>query len=121
MPTRRRGLDSSVAAIPALFNCRRAMSAPAQTSTREVGVKSTFLGRRVLNDPVLSDRAYTVTNLRLSYAPDSDRWEAGVLVNNLTNTQYVLSAFDLSTTNGVVTRIYAPPRQVAGTFTYRFK
>jgi len=44
-----------------------------------------------------------------------------VWVNNLTNTQYVLSAFDLSTTNGVVTRIYAPPRQVAATFTYHLK
>jgi iron complex outermembrane receptor protein len=74
-----------------------------------------------INDPVLSDTGYTVENLRLSYAPDSDRWEAGVWVNNLTNTQYVLSAFDLSTTNGVVTRIYAPPRQVAATFTYRLK
>jgi len=73
-----------------------------------------------INDPVLSDKAYTVENLRLTYAPDSDRWEAAVWVNNLTNTQYVLSAFDLSTTNGVVTRIYAPPRQVAATFTYRF-
>ena len=74
-----------------------------------------------INAPALSDNGYTVENLRLTYAAEGDRWEAGVWVNNLTNTQYLLSTFDLSTTNGVESRIFAPPRQVAGTITYRFK
>ena len=74
-----------------------------------------------INDPVLSDNRYTVENARLTYVPPNDRWEASLWVNNLTNTQYVLTAFDLSTTNGVVTQVYAPPRQIGASVTYRFK
>ncbi len=74
-----------------------------------------------INHPVLSDNRYTTENLRLSYTDADDRWEAALWVNNLTNTQYILTAFDLSTTNGVVTQAYAPPRQVGVTVTYRVK
>lgn len=74
-----------------------------------------------INDPVLADAAYTTENLRLTLESPSDTWELGLWVNNLTNTQYILTAFDLSSTNGVVTRVYAPPRQVGGTVTYHFQ
>jgi iron complex outermembrane receptor protein len=74
-----------------------------------------------INHPVLSDDAYTLANARLSYLAADGSWEASVWGNNLTNSKYVLTAFDLSTTNGVVTQAYGPPRQVAGTFTYWFK
>jgi iron complex outermembrane receptor protein len=74
-----------------------------------------------INHPVLSDDAYTLANARLSYLATDGRWEASLWGNNLTNSKYVLTAFDLSTTNGVVTHAFGPPRQVAGTFTYWFK
>jgi len=74
-----------------------------------------------INHPVLSDDAYTLANARLSYLAESGNWEASLWGNNLTDAKYVLTAFDLSTTNGVVTQAYGPPRQVAGTFTYWFK
>jgi iron complex outermembrane recepter protein len=74
-----------------------------------------------INHPVLSDDAYTVANARLSYLAADGRWEASLWGNNLTNSKYVLTAFDLSTTNGTVTQAYGPPRQVAGTFTYWFE
>jgi iron complex outermembrane receptor protein len=74
-----------------------------------------------INHPVLSDDAYTVANARLSYLAADGRWEASLWGNNLTNSKYVLTAFDLSTTNGVVTQAYGPPRQVAGTLTYWFE
>jgi iron complex outermembrane receptor protein len=74
-----------------------------------------------INHPVLSGDAYTLANARLSFLAASGSWEAALWGNNLTNAKYVLTAFDLSTTNGVVTQAYGPPRQVAGTFTYWFK
>jgi iron complex outermembrane receptor protein len=74
-----------------------------------------------INHPVLSDDAYTVANARLSYLAADGRWEASLWGNNLTDSKYVLTAFDLSTTNGTVTQAYGPPRQVAGTFTYWFE
>lgn len=74
-----------------------------------------------INDPVLSDAGYTTENLRLTLESPGDRWELGLWIDNLTNTQYILTAFDLSTTNGVVTRVYAPPRQIGGTLTYHFQ
>ena len=52
---------------------------------------------------------------------EGGRWEASLWGNNLTNSKYVLTAFDLSTTNGVVAQAYGPPRQVAGTLTYWFE
>ncbi|MEP7310977.1 MAG: TonB-dependent receptor [Pseudomonadota bacterium] len=74
-----------------------------------------------INHPVLSDDAYTLANARLSYLAANGNWEASLWGNNLTNSKYVLTAFDLSTTNGVVTQAFGPPRQVAGSFTYWLK
>ena len=39
-------------------------------------------------------------------------------MNNLTNVQYIDTAFDLSTTNGVVTQAYGPPRAAGLSLTY---
>lgn len=74
-----------------------------------------------INDPVLQDGAYTTENARLTYGSPSSDWEFGVWVNNLSNTQYVLTAFDMSTTEGTVNRVYAPPRQFGATITYKFR
>lgn len=73
-----------------------------------------------INDPVLSDKGYTTGNARLTYSLPDGHFEFGIWVNNINNAQYVLTAFDLSTTDGTVNRVYAPPRQVGGTLTYRF-
>ena len=50
-----------------------------------------------INDPVLSDHRYTVENDLLTCLPNDERWEASLWVNNLTDTPYILTAFDLST------------------------
>jgi iron complex outermembrane receptor protein len=74
-----------------------------------------------INDPVLQDGPYTIENARLTYGSPSSDWELGLWVNNLSNSQYVLTAFDMSTTEGTVNRVYAPPRQFGATITYKFR
>jgi iron complex outermembrane receptor protein len=74
-----------------------------------------------INHPALSDSSYTTANARLSYLHSDERWEVALWANNITNEQYLLTAFDLSTTNGVVSQVYAPPRQIAATISYWVK
>jgi iron complex outermembrane receptor protein len=71
-----------------------------------------------INHPALSDSSYTVGSARLSYLAADERWEVALWANNITNEEYLLTAFDLSTTNGVISQAYAPPRQVAATISY---
>lgn len=73
-----------------------------------------------VNHPAVAAAPYTVANLRLSYASIADRWDVALWVNNLSNEKYINTAFDLSTTNGVVVQAYAPPRQAGITLTARF-
>ena len=74
-----------------------------------------------INHPALSDSSYTVGSARLSYMAADERWEVALWANNITNEEYLLTAFDLSTTNGVVSQVYAPPRQIAATISYWIK
>jgi iron complex outermembrane receptor protein len=71
-----------------------------------------------INHPALSDDGYTTGNVRLSYMAPDDRWEVAVWANNVTNEEYLLTAFDLSTTNGVVAQAFAPQRQLGATVSY---
>lgn len=74
-----------------------------------------------INHPAVSDTSYTAGNARLSYMDAEERWEVALWANNITNEEYLLTAFDLSTTNGVVSQVYAPPRQIAATISYWIK
>ncbi|MBS0393899.1 MAG: TonB-dependent receptor, partial [Proteobacteria bacterium] len=79
-------------------------------------VTANHVGQRyfnTINHPVLSDNGYTMSNLRLTYKAPSGHWESALWINNVTNVQYVDTAFDMSTTNGVVAQAYGPPR-IAG-------
>jgi iron complex outermembrane receptor protein len=74
-----------------------------------------------INHPGLSDDAYTVGNARLSYLAADERWEFALWANNITNEEYLLTAFDMSTSNGVVAQAYAPQRQIGATISYWVK
>lgn len=74
-----------------------------------------------INHPALSDSSYTTSNARLSFMAADDRWEIALWANNLTNEEYLLTAFDMSTSSGVVAQAYAPPRQIAATISYWIK
>ena len=75
-----------------------------------------------INHPTLSDDDYFVVNARLTYTNQDDRWDASVFVNNLTNVERTLYAFDLSTAGGGYgIESYAPPRWVGGSIGYRWQ
>jgi iron complex outermembrane receptor protein len=74
-----------------------------------------------INHPALSDSSYTASNARLSFLAADERWEVALWANNITNEEYLLTAFDLSTTNGTVSQAYAPPRQIGATVSYWIK
>ena len=93
-------------------------------ATITLGGVVSHVGQRwfnTVNGPTLQDNAYTTENAHLDYDSPNDDWKLGLWVKNLTNTQYVLTAFDMSTTDGTVARVYAPPRQFGATITYRFQ
>lgn len=83
-----------------------------------------YVGRRffnTVNHPALQNGAYAVFNSRLTYSSGDDRWEAAIWVKNITNTEYASTGFDLSGTNGTVTRTISPPRWFGVTLTLHWQ
>ncbi len=74
----------------------------------------------VLCAPVEKEDSYTVTNARIGWEPTNKRWEIAAFVNNLTDAQYRVYAFDSSLFAGVVAGVYAKPRTYGITGTFRF-
>jgi iron complex outermembrane recepter protein len=74
----------------------------------------------VLCAPVEEEDAYTVVNARISYAGAGGRWDVAAFVNNLTEEEYRVYAFDSSLFAGVVAGVYAKPRWYGLSATYRF-
>ena len=81
-------------------------------------VSDYFLGLN--NSAVLKEEGYVLANARLSYTTGDGRYEAAVFVKNLANVEYRSVAFDLAGVFGSVENLYAPPRWVGGTVSYRF-
>lgn len=95
-----------------------------QSGTVSLQGSVNHVGKRyfnTINHPALSDSSYTASNARLSYRAADERWEVALWANNITNEEYLLTAFDLSTTNGTVSQAYAPPRQIGATVSYWIK
>ncbi len=75
-----------------------------------------------INHPVLSDDDYFVANARLTYTSQDVCWDASLFVNNLTDVERTVYAFDLSYAGGGYgIESYAPPRWVGGSIGYRWK
>ncbi|HEX9707443.1 MAG TPA: TonB-dependent receptor, partial [Steroidobacteraceae bacterium] len=74
----------------------------------------------VLCAPVEQEEAYTVANARIGYGAEDGRWEVAAFVNNLTEEEYRVYAFDSSLFAGVVAGVYAKPRTYGVTATWRF-
>lgn len=68
----------------------------------------------------VTEDGYTLTNARLSYTTDNDRWTAALFVHNLTNEQYLVQTFDLATVLGMTEQYYGLPRWFGGSVHYRF-
>lgn len=70
--------------------------------------------------PVEEESSYMVANARIGYASGDGRWEIAAFVNNLTEEEYRVYAFDSSLFSGVVAGVYAKPRWYGLTASFRF-
>ena len=73
----------------------------------------------VLCAPVEEEESYAVGNARIGYDSGS-AWSIAAFVNNVTEEEYRVYAFDSSLFSGVVAGVYAKPRTWGVTGTYRF-
>lgn len=73
----------------------------------------------VVNPPQAKEPSHTVTNARISYTTEDERWELALAVKNLTNEKYRLYTNDISALS-IGLDAFAPPRWVSGSLTYRF-
>jgi iron complex outermembrane receptor protein len=73
------------------------------------------------NPQVDRERTRIVGNARISFQPPSERWEAAVFVNNLTDREYRIGNADASGFIGDAQQTFAPPRWIGGSVTVRFK
>ncbi len=74
----------------------------------------------VLCAPVEAESSYYVANARIGYAAADGRWEVAAFVNNLTEEEYRVYAFDSSLFSGVVAGVYGKPRTYGLTASFRF-
>jgi iron complex outermembrane receptor protein len=70
--------------------------------------------------PVEAEDSYMVANARIGYASGDGRWEVAAFVNNLTEEEYRVYAFDSSLFAGVVAGVYGKPRWYGLTASFRF-
>ena len=74
----------------------------------------------VLCAPVEKESSYTVLNARIGYAGGDGRWDVAAFVDNLSEEQYRVYAFDSSLFAGVVAAVYGKPRTWGVSASYRF-
>ena len=74
----------------------------------------------VLCAPVEEESSYYVANARIGFGADDGRWEVAAFVDNLTEEEYRVYAFDSSLFAGVVAGVYGRPRTYGLTASFRF-
>ncbi len=74
----------------------------------------------VLCAPVEQEGAHTVYNARLTWTPDSKKWDASVFINNIGNEIYRLYTYDVAGFTGQIPSVYAKPQSWGATMTYHF-
>ena len=75
----------------------------------------------IQNVPVSLEDGYTVSNLRLSYTSDDERWQLAAFVHNLSDEEYLSYTFDFTGVFGFNQQAYGPPLWAGVTFQYNFK
>ena len=74
----------------------------------------------VLCAPVEKEGSYAVANARIGYGAENGQWQVAAFVDNLTEEEYRVYAFDSSLFAGVVAGVYGKPRTYGVTATWRF-
>jgi iron complex outermembrane receptor protein len=74
----------------------------------------------VLCAPVEKESSYAVANARIGYGAENGQWQVAAFVDNVTEEEYRVYAFDSSLFAGVVAGVYGKPRIYGVTATWRF-
>lgn len=74
----------------------------------------------VLCAPVEKESSYAVANARIGYGAENGQWQVAAFVDNLTEEEYRVYAFDSSLFAGVVAGVYGKPRTYGVTASWRF-
>jgi iron complex outermembrane receptor protein len=74
----------------------------------------------VLCAPVEKESSYAVANARIGYGAENGQWQVAAFVDNVTEEEYRVYAFDSSLFAGVVAGVYGKPRTYGLTATWRF-
>ncbi len=72
------------------------------------------------NDPLTTQSAYWLENLRVGYSFAKGNWEVAAYVHNLSDQAYLSDAFDLSVPFGLIEQVVGMPRTYGVEFDYRF-
>ncbi|HEX7709821.1 MAG TPA: TonB-dependent receptor [Sphingomonadaceae bacterium] len=74
------------------------------------------------NAPVDREEGYAVGNVRASYSPAGGHWEAAVFVNNVADKRYRIYNLDITGTGlGITQQVFARPRWIGASLTYRIR
>ena len=70
----------------------------------------------------VTENGYTLSNVALTYRPENDKWEASAFINNVTDEEYLVQTFDLSTEAafGMTEQYYGKPKWWGLSFRYNF-
>lgn len=71
-------------------------------------------------NPLTDQDAFSLIDLSVVWASDSDRWQLGLHGRNLTDEEYIAAAYDFFAVDQSVIGFYGPPRTVTATATFNF-
>ncbi len=72
------------------------------------------------NDPLTTQAAYWLLDMRAEYRTANDRWRLAVFAKNVTGKRYLNYALDLSNPFGLFQQVVGAPRVVGGEIAWRF-
>jgi iron complex outermembrane receptor protein len=72
------------------------------------------------NDPYITQDGYWIENIRVAYTPTAAKWEVAAFVRNLSDKEYYLDKFDLTSPFGFIQGIIGTPRTYGLEANYKF-
>ena len=72
--------------------------------------------------PAVTENGYSLSNVRVSYTTSDDRWQAVAFIDNVTDEEYLVQTFDLSTDAvfGMTEQYYGKPKWWGVSLKYNF-
>ncbi len=74
----------------------------------------------ITEDPYITQAGYWLENVRAAYSLSGGHWELAAFVRNLSNKQYYVDKFDLTSPWGYIQGVTGVPRSFGGEVNYRF-